>query len=119
MSNSMSAIGANPNWVLISKFGESQIFIENSSIIRDGAKYQALVKYVLVPYGKDKRNGKSVKQMIFHEEYDIEIMQHRIYQIIFFYADGTVADPLTTDLKWVPASDGSAKILEYFKKLNK
>ena len=106
------------DWALVNEFGESKCFVDKNSIEKRGALVRALVMYSLVPPGTDKRNNKQAGTMLNIEEYDLRAGTFRIQQIVFQYTDGTESAPLSTDLKWKPATGGNQDTLMFLRGLN-
>ena len=113
LASSSDAMAAD--WVVINEFGRSKVYVDNDSIERNGASARLAVKYVLVPHGTDKRNGKPVKEMLLLEEYETRTGNFRVHRIVFTYADGEIALPLETEPVWVPASGGNEITLNYIR----
>jgi hypothetical protein len=106
------------DWALVNVFGESKIFVDRNSVEKRGPIVRALVMYSLAPLGTDKRNNKKVAVMLNIEEYDLSAGAFRVQQIVFQYTDGTESAPLSTDLKWKPATEGNQRTLMFLQGLN-
>ena len=115
LSLAMPTYAVEPNWIVVNEFGQSKVYVDSASIESIGPKARATVKYVLVPHGTDKRNGRAVKEMLMLEEYDTASSRFRVHQIVFTYSDGEVTQPLETDRAWKPATGGNEKTLEYIR----
>jgi len=101
------------DWAVVNEFGDSKCFVDRNSIEQRGEITRALVMYSAVPPGTDKRNNKKVAAMLNVEEYDLRAGVFRIQQIVFQYIDGTESEPLSTDLKWRPATGGNQRTLRF------
>ncbi|MDP2787698.1 MAG: hypothetical protein Q8O79_06445 [Pseudomonadota bacterium] len=107
-----------PEWAAVNKFGSSTTYVDLTSIKRNGSLVLARVRYVLIPPGTDRRNGKSVKEMLMAEEYETDTILFRIHEIQFVYTDGAASDSLSTEPAWKPATGGNFKTLEFLRRSN-
>ena len=112
----MQAHKNSPNWIAINEFGDSKIYVDDASIAQEGSRQSVLTKYVLIPYGTDRRNGRAVTEMLMHEEYDLNTSCFRIHKIVFTYDNGEVGDPLLTEPTWHPADGGMEKALAHLRR---
>ena len=115
MTITANSAAADPAWVLINQFGGSNVFVDHASVESDGAIRRLVVKYELTPHGTDRRNGKAVREMAMHEEYDLSLSRFRVHRIVFTYIDGATAEPLTTEAAWKPATGGNQVTLDYLR----
>lgn len=104
-------------WALIHEFGESKVYLDQSSVRATGSLATASVMYDLKPSGNDRRNNKPVKRMLMIEEYDLQRAKFRAHRLVFFYEDGTRSDPLEMGADWKDATDGNAKTLAALRRL--
>jgi hypothetical protein len=100
---------------MVHSFGESKVYIDEASVVAEGSLRRAIVRYVLVPHGTDRRNGRAIKEMLMHEEYDLSASTFRVHGIAFTYDDGEVAEPLSTEPAWQQATGGSERNLDYLR----
>lgn len=105
------------NWMLVNEFGDSKVFLDTSTIKRNGNLAFVGILYDLNPSGTDKRNNKPVKQMINSEEYDLLSGTFRVHRIEFVYDDGGYSEPLITVPEWAEATAGNAKTLAVLRHL--
>lgn len=106
------------NWVFSHEYGQGcKVYVDKNSILKNGDIVCARIKHYLVPPGTDKRNQKQISEVIFDNQFNIDLNQVCHRSITFIYIDGIVADPLATEPNWAVAEKGALTELNFIRSL--
>ena len=105
-------------WELAHQYGQGcRVLVDRASIEVSATNVRAIVRHELVPPATDNRNQKPASRIQFTNEYDTDRGLVRMHQLVFFYDDGTVSEPLSLASEWTRAEKGSLAELNCIKKL--